>query len=325
MSTMGRAVMFTAKGKVELVDSPVDDRPLGPREVAGRTLATIVSPGTELSGGLLGDSFPTQRGYAAVAEVEAVGAEVDDLAPGERVFVMGPHRSWQRATRENLVRVPDGLSAAQASFCRLMGVSLTTLMTTRARPPAYVMVTGLGPVGHLAAQNFAACGYQAIGVDPSEPRRALAASKGTPVVLPAVPVDDPEYRGRIHLAMDCSGHEAAVLDACRVIRKGGEVVLIGTPWRRRTDLPAHDLTHAVFHNYVHLRSGWEWELPRQPQDFAPSSVYENFAHALRWLAEGKVDVAGLADVHRPDDCQAAFDGLLRQEGGLTRVFDWVGG
>ena len=52
------------------------------------------------------------------------------------------------------------------------------------------------------------------------------------------------------------GGTALVTDANLTV-PGGEVVLIGVPWVKRTDLSAFDLLHAVFHRYVYLRSGWE--------------------------------------------------------------------
>ena len=317
-------VVFTARERAELLPVEPDPTPLAPDEVAGHTLATLVSPGTEINWGYLGTTFPTRSGYAAVSEVEAVGEAVSDLQVGQRVFTMGNHRSFQRTTRDAVLPVPSGLEARVAVFARLMGVSMTTLVTTRARPPARVIVSGLGPVGHLAAQNFAACGYRVIGVDPVESRRRAAADKGIDPVWERIPTDDPAVQDRIDLVADCSGHEQAVIDACRVIRKGGEVVLIGTPWKRHTDRYAHEVLHAVFHRYVHLRSGWEWELPRQPADFVPGSIPQNLAGALDWLAAGRVRVDGLYRLAPPADAQQVYQDLLHRRGDhIVAVFDWT--
>jgi threonine dehydrogenase-like Zn-dependent dehydrogenase len=123
--------------------------------------------------------------------------------------------------------------------------------------------------------------------------------------------------------VECSGHEQAVLDAGRVVRKRGEVVLVGVPWRRRSELFAHELLDVLFHNYVVLRGGWEWELPRQPTDFLVNSIYGNFAGALKWLAQGRVRVDGLASKAAPADAQQAYQDLLHGRApGLTYVFDW---
>jgi threonine dehydrogenase-like Zn-dependent dehydrogenase len=321
-----QAIQHVAKGEARLVELPLDTRPPGPREVIGRTLTSAVSPGTELHAAFLGARFPTGSGYAAVFEVDAVGAEVTDLKPGDRAFCLGNHRSRQRQDRDGVVPVPRGLDLHLAPFARLFQVSWTTLVTTAARPPATVVVSGLGVIGHLAAQLFRGAGYTVLGVDPSDSRRALAAGKGLATAA-AMPLDDPAIAGQVALVLECSGHEAGALAACQVVRKGGEVVLIGVPWVRRTELMAFDLLHAVFHKYAHLRSGWEWELPAHAQDFTAGSLRENAAGALQWLLEGRFDLGGLYDVRSPGDCQAVYSELCDAGcGRLTTVFDWaVGG
>jgi threonine dehydrogenase-like Zn-dependent dehydrogenase len=312
-------VAFTAREKADLVELPPPAEPLGPHHVEGRTLATLTSPGTELNGAYLGKNFPVYPGYAAVMEVTQAGAEVKDLHAGDRVFVAGGHHSIQRHPAAAAVPLPAGLSAERAVFARLMGVSMSTLTTTAVRPPGRVLVTGLGPVGHLAAQGFAAAGYRVTATDPVAERRHWLTTKGGVEVLERVAPD-----AGFDLAIECSGHEQAALDACRSVRKGGEVVLVGVPWSRRTDLHAFELLHAVFHRYVVLRSGWEWQVPLQRREFDGGSILENYAAALRWLTEGRVNVAGLYDVADPHDCQKVYQGLLHQTGSsLAVVFDWT--
>jgi threonine dehydrogenase-like Zn-dependent dehydrogenase len=320
---MEHVLTFTGPEMAELLPFEPDPSPLGPREVAGPTLVTLVSAGTELHGAYLGASFPARPGYAAVFRVEEVGVEVARFRPGDLAYCSGPHRSRQRVPQERALPVPDGLPPEEAVFARMMGVSMTTLQTTAARPPEQVLVTGLGLVGHLAAQIFTACGYDVAAADPSAERREIAARAGLSRVLPAVGEDDPELAGRISLAVECSGHEGAVLDACRVVRKGGEVVLVGAPWRRYTEATAQDLTRLVFYRYVTLRSGWEWELPLDAGDFRPASIWGNYAAALDWLAAGRVRVGDLYARFSPVEAQKVYQMLLRgRPPRLAVLFDW---
>jgi threonine dehydrogenase-like Zn-dependent dehydrogenase len=323
MARQRQRITFTAPEQVELVGEEPPG-PLGPDEVEGPTLFTLISPGTELAVYRRlhkGTQFPCGTGYAAVFRVESVGAKANGLRPGDVAFCMGGHRSHQRARAADALRVPGGLAPEAAVFARLMGVSMSTLTTTAARPPATVLITGLGLVGHLAAQVFAACGYDVIGVDPAEPRRRTAEGRGPSSLLSSVE-DVPE--GSVALCVECSGHEAAVLGACRAVCRGGEVVLVGVPWAKRTDIDAHAVLYEVFHRYVHLRSGWEWEVPRHAEDFRVGSIYGNLAGALRWLADGRVNVDGLADIRRPDDAAEAYRSLLGEPGErLSVLFDWT--
>src|SRR4051812_43700388 len=77
------AVTITAREQAGLLPIERDPRPLGPREVAGRTLASLISAGTELASAYRGERFPSVPGYAAVFEVEEAGSEVADLRVGE--------------------------------------------------------------------------------------------------------------------------------------------------------------------------------------------------------------------------------------------------
>lgn len=320
-----RCVAFTERERAEQVAVEPDSTPLAPCEVAGRTLATLISAGTELAA-YQGNDFPARPGYAAAFQVDAVGSEVSDIRPGEVAFCMGPHRSFQRAQRDQVLPLPDGLAPEQAIFARIMSVGMSTLATTAARPPAQVLVTGLGLVGHCAARTFGLCGYRVIACDPAEVRREIAQKAGVKRVLPAVPLDDPAIAGQVDLVLECSGHERAALDGCRIVRKRGEVVLVGTPWKRRSDLFAHELLHEIFHGYIVLRSGWEWELPVHPAEFRHNSIYGNLAAALGWLAEGRMQVDGLYTTASPREAQQAYQNLLHgRNEKLATVFDWTAG
>lgn len=305
------------------------DTPLpspGPTQVAGRTLFSVVSSGTELAlyqGRHATTGFPTTPGYAAVFRLEQVGAAVQTLQVGDLVFSLGNHRSWQVCEAREAVAVPEGVSPQEAGFTRFACVVMSTLVTTTARPPDRVVVMGLGVVGVMAAQVFAACGYEVLAVDPDPARCEVARRLGVERPLTEPPQDDPDWAGQVALVLECSGHEGAVLAGVKLVRKRGEVVLIGVPWAQRTDLTAHALAEALFHRYAVLRSGWEWEVPLHPEDFRSGSLYGNLAAGLRWLREGRLRVEGLYQLRSPADCQQAYQGLLHHSlESPVVVYDW---
>jgi NADPH:quinone reductase-like Zn-dependent oxidoreductase len=203
-----KAVAYLGQRRVQYMDWPVDDRPLAGHEVAGRTLVSLISPGTETScsGFHLAAERPRVGGYAAVFEIAAVGAAVRGWAVGQRALCFGPHASWQRRAESDLVAVPEDLPVDQAPFARLMGVGWSTLTTTTARPPDRVLVLGLGLVGNLAAQLFQAAGYVVTAVDPNASRRQLAERCGIGDVRPSAagqgdlvgaPLPEPAPRPRL--------------------------------------------------------------------------------------------------------------------------------
>ena len=317
------AISITSKEHTELVEVAAPGA-LGANEVRGQTVCTLISPGTELAWNYTGTTFPSFPGYAAVFAAADVGAEVTAVSAGDLLFCMGGHRSFQQVEARAARQVPQNLLPAKAALARLMGVSMTTLMTTAARPGDRVLISGAGPVGFLAAQVFALSGYDVLVAEPDAVRRRQVEQSGIPSVFAKTPFEDSSLAGTVALVVECSGHEQAVLDACRVVRKRGEVVLVGVPWRRQTDAVAHELLSLVFHKYVVLRSGWEWELPHHAADFSPHSIHTGFDTALRWLADGRIRVDGLITQADPRDAQRAYQDLLhRRAEGLFTVFDWT--
>lgn len=311
------------------VDLPAD-------AIEGVTLASAVSPGTEIGWAFAGNDpsrLPYYPGYASAMRVTKVGSNCGrdgrtsdaehGFAVGDVVYCSAGHRSHVRCKAHEAWRVPAGLSAADATIARLAAVSWSTLTTTSARPPDRVVVLGLGIVGNLAAQNFAAAGYRVLACDPVAGRRALLDGLGIET-RERLPLADPTWADQTSLVVDCSGHEAAVLDACKLVRKGGEVVLVGVPWVKRTELTAFDLLHLVFHRYVNLRSGWEWSVPGEPSDFRSGSIRANLEGALRALATGRLRTTGLYHLADPRAPEPAYLELMGQGGGhLTAVFDWT--
>lgn len=324
--TKMKRIEFVAKEQAVLVER--DAGPVGPREIAGPALCTLVSPGTELAAAYCAnEGFPRPSGYAAVFQVEQIGEEARaaGVRVGEVRFCMGNHASFQKTEFTQSVLVPEGLAAEKAVLTRLAGIGMTTLITTTARPGDVVAIGGLGPVGYLCAQIFLASGYRVMAADPDAERRSIAQHGGVRDVYASLTDLGATLAAgdKPALAVDCSGHEAAVLDALRIIRKKGEVVLLGVPWQKKTDLSAHAILWEVFHKYPVLRSGWEWELPRVGADFQPHSIFGNCATVLRWLEQGRIACDGLLQLNAPEDAQRVYQNLLnRRAGKLFQIFDW---
>lgn len=317
-------IAITAHRQAEVIQRPDFTDPLGPDQIRGRTIVSLCSPGTELNYFYLAkENFPQFPGYACVFEITETGSNITDLKPGDQVLYSGNHCELQQTTRRNVVPLPAGLAPETAVFARLAGVTMSTLNTTTAHAPSRVLVTGLGPVGNLAAQIFSTCGYQVTAIDPVEKRRDMAKQHGLTDLRPNLQ-NSADLANKMQLQIECSGHEQATLDGIKVVAKGGEVVLVGVPWQRRTELHAFDFLHAIFHRYVNVRSGWEWEVPAHPTDFHGNSIIENYQAALQWLAQGKIKVDGMADSYAPANAQKVYAALLDQSLPTpTALFSWT--
>jgi len=321
----GCRVVFPAREQAALEPYEPDRRPLGDDEVEGVTVTSLVSSGTELALFKNPPALPWVPGYAAVFRVSAVGRAVKDVAPGDYAFCLGAHQSRQRFARKDIVPLPPGLAVEKAPFARMANMALSAIATTAARPPQRVFVNGLGLIGNLTAQAVAACGYETLAGDPSEARRRHLDTFNVAATYAAVPETDEAVAGRVALFIDCTGKEQDALAGCRLVAKGGEVVLTGVPWSQRSEHTAHDVMSVVFHRYVRLRSGWEWELPLYAGDAGEPSIYGNLATALRWLADGRLRVDGLYETIRPDAAPDVYRRIAeRRREALSTLIDWRG-
>jgi 2-desacetyl-2-hydroxyethyl bacteriochlorophyllide A dehydrogenase len=327
-------VVFRAALQVELEQFEVDERDLGPYEVITKTLATVISPGTELARLQNKLYFETDEppgfpindvGYANIGTVVAAGEKVG-VQPGDRVYTMGNHSSYSRVDARTMlcVPVPEGLANEDAAFARIATVSMTTMVTTIAKAGDQVGVVGLGLVGNLAAQVFQAAGMFVNGFDLAPHRRELAQACGVASVYGAEEM--PGFEKAHRLVIEASGVARAVASAVRMTAPGGEIVMIGAPWGGDANsIPSSQLTRLIFFRFLRLRSGSEWEIPRQPEPLAIGSNYQNSVTALRWLEQGKLNVQPLI-THRikPNQAAEAYDGLLnRPNDYLGVVIDWT--
>ena len=85
------AVTFTERETAKLLPVEIDTDAIGADEVAGHTLATLISAGTELNSGYLGNNFPRQSGYAAAFKVEKV-EKMSRTFPGRPRLLHGQSR-----------------------------------------------------------------------------------------------------------------------------------------------------------------------------------------------------------------------------------------
>jgi len=333
MTITGKRIFFRSPGVAELEPVEVDHTNLGPTELVTRTEVTLISPGTELANlhnrlGMHADTpreYPIRNvGYANVGRVIAAGSELG-LEPGQRIYTMGSHASVVRRDTADRVwaPVPDGLAPEQAVFVRLATVSMTTMRTTIARGGDGVAVVGLGLVGNLAAQVFQASGARVNAFDLSPSRRALAQRCGIGSVHPSEGMADLARQHR--LVVEATGSAAALASAIGLAQNGGEIVMIGAPWGGDENaVPSSRLTRDLFFRFLTLRSGSEWEIPRQPHPLMPDSIAANTRTGLHWLANGRLQVEPLI-THRmpPTSIQAAYDGLRDcREDYLGVILDW---
>ncbi len=209
--------------------------------------------------------LPRIPGHEVVGEVAAVGEDVEHLAVGDRVGVAWLGRScgrceqclsgWETLCSHQIrtgydidggfaeyaladagfaVRLPDRLDYVQTAPLMCAGLTVYKgLMMSDAEPGDWVVVSGVGGLGHLAVQYGRAMGYRVVAVDIDDAKLDLAASLGATMTVNAREVDVAGYLqrriGGVHAALVTAVSRSAFAAAVGMLRPGGTVVLNGLP------------------------------------------------------------------------------------------------
>lgn len=281
-----RAVVFHDRGRIEVEDVPEPDE-LRARQVRVRPLWCGIC-GTDLheyTAGpivtatrphpLTGAMNPQILGHEFSAVVEEVGADVDSVAPGDRVSIMplifcgrcdmcrrganhlcrtmactglsaptgglGEHAVLEEY---QVAKLPDEVSDTQGAVVEPAAVALYGAERGRIKGGDRVLVTGAGPIGALVALAASALGAgQVLIAEPNLRRAAFAESLGVGEVLTATgddlveQVQDRTAGAGVDVAVECAGKEAALNTAVDAVRPQGTVVQTGLHVSPATTFP----------------------------------------------------------------------------------------
>ncbi|HRH73268.1 MAG TPA: quinone oxidoreductase [Zoogloea sp.] len=131
--------------------------------------------------GLYPVPLPSGLGLEAAGVVEAVGAGVSDLLPGDRVAYaggpLGAYAECRNIPADRLVRLPDALSFEQGAAMMLQGLTAQYLLrrTYRVQPGDTILIhAAAGGVGLIVCQWAKALGATVIGTVGSDEKAELA-------------------------------------------------------------------------------------------------------------------------------------------------------
>ena len=266
MSTMTAAVVHELGAGLSVEDVPV------PRPGPGQALVKLISSGvchTDLHA-VQGDwpvkpSPPFIPGHEGVGTVVALGEGVTDLAIGQLVgnawlwsacgtcqycrtgwetlceqqqnggySVDGSFGQYMLVDSRFAARIPDGVDLVEVAPILCAGVTVYKgLKMTEARPGQWVVISGIGGLGHIAVQYARAMGLRVAAVDVADDKLALATKHGAELVVNAL-VDDPaevvqRETGGAHGVLVTAVHPSAFGQAIGMARRGGTIVFNGLP------------------------------------------------------------------------------------------------
>jgi 2-desacetyl-2-hydroxyethyl bacteriochlorophyllide A dehydrogenase len=304
------ALVFSERHRCEVTtyDLPTE---LGPREVLVRTTLGLISPGTELAMfnqthlgfGVEGHwaRYPYYPGYSSVGVVEAIGAKVEQLAPGARVAHQANHSTFTRQPASAVIPLGD-LPDERAVFLKLLGIAMTPQLLAPVRFGEGALVIGLGLVGNLASQLCREAGaYPVTAVDLAPARVTQAQQCRIDARLARTGVTAP-------YVIEAVGAAPALREALDAVDLDGRVIVLSSPREKIEIDPYFD----IHHRGVQMIGAHEWRRSREQR--AP---YDGFLEHL--LATGRVEVDPLVTHRLPfTEAQRAYEGLRDDPG------SWLG-
>lgn len=331
----------------EEIDAEIDDD-----QLLIRCVYSLISPGTELglftgSHGAFGDrpemedpffptfKYPLSPGYAAVGEIELVGAHVHDFSPGDVVYYPGSHQRYATVSpaMTPVIPVPSSVPLRAAPFARFSQIASTALVFSDAGEGDVVAVIGLGLIGNLAAQLFRTHGASVIGADLVGFRRDLARQAGIPHTIEAEEQDvvsavlEASHGEGARTVIQATQNPRLIDSALRMVAERGEVILLGSPLTasdRNEELSVYIL-HLIHRKGVRVIGAHETLIPRVS---ANSDALDQ-----RMLAQNALDLIGkkqlvveplISDIVRPGEIESAYTALLREKDKtMTVLIDWA--
>lgn len=131
-------------------------------------------------------------------------------------------------------RIPAGADLCEVAPVLCAGVTVYKgLKVTEAKPGQWVVISGIGGLGHLAVQYAVAMGLRVAAVDVTDDKLALARQHGAEVTVNAF-AQDPvaaieEATGGAHGVLVTAVHPDAFGQAIGMARRGGTIVFNGLP------------------------------------------------------------------------------------------------
>lgn len=282
--------------------------------VCGSDIPRIFSKGTY--------SFPTVCGHEFAGTVDSCGVDVDELKPGDKVVVFpliwcgkcaacengkyvqcsdydylgsrsdGAFAEFVVAPKENIIRIPEGVTLAEAAQTEPAAVALHAIR--RVEEPLIgktVAVFGAGPIGLMVTQWARIMGAaEVLLFDILSEKIEFAQHLGFDNVYNSSEIDPisvvTTHTGGdgAHVCIEAAGVSHTYLYALGSVSRGGSVVLLGNPIGDVT-LPAA-LISQLMRREARIIGTWN-------SDYTVSGNDDDWRTVLLTMAFGKLDLSSL--------------------------------
>jgi len=334
---LNKQIVFTEKNKAELLDTEI--KPMNDNEVSVETYFSSISCGTEKANitgdeniGIIGEPsviFPRYSGYSSSGIVTAVGKDVIELKPGDRVVMSWSfHRKYNIVPEKNAVKIDnENISFEEAALFHIGTFPMAALRKTKLEIGESFMVMGLGILGLMSVQLAKAAGaVPVIAVDPVKERREKALKFGADYALDPTEEGFAEKvkeltGGGVNAAIEVTGLGVGLNQCLDCMAKFGRVALLGCTrssdftidYYKKIHGPGITLigAHTMARPDVESHSGW-------------FTHRDDIKAVLKLISGGRIDIKGMIkEIHKPDDCSKVYTRLVNDRNFPTLIqFDW---
>ena len=202
-------------------------------------VGTVVEVGAEVTRVAVGDRVGNAWLASACGECEYCETGWETLCPNQKnggYSVDGSFGQYMLVDSRYCPVVPDGVDLSAVGPILCAGVTVYKgLKVTDTQPGEWVLISGIGGLGHIAVQYAVAMGRRVAAVDVDDEKLALARKHGAEVTVNAATSPDAaaeiqeQTGGGVHGALVTAVNAHAFPQAVGALRRGGTVSLVGLP------------------------------------------------------------------------------------------------
>lgn len=306
-----------------------------PNQLLCRTLASVISPGTELAAwkGLPplrpGPVYPRLVGYCNVAEVIACGRDVAQIAPGDRVLSYASHCTHFLLDEQDVPLVLDcALEPVMAGTTYLFHLGYNAVLRAAVRPGSRVLVIGLGALGLTSVAMAHIAGADVQAISDQSATAAIARDFGARNVLGRADAEQckGDWGGKgADVVISTTGSWSDWLVALKAAGQMGTIAVLGFPGRGEA-LPDFNPLASQYLYDKQLRIEAVGASPDREdrKGFLRFNERANLAYISGLIAAGRLNPSALVSrIVGGFELADAYEALAsRTEPAVTFALDW---
>ena len=329
-------IVFTEPYTAKLLEyeptEPVND------QVKVKLVYSAISSGTERAN-LVGDLniswtnyyetavFPRYAGYSSSGIVEAVGADVTDLKPGDRVAMSWTtHCQYVTIPEKQVYKLPDNVSFEEGALFHIGTFPLAAIRKCRLEIGESAIVMGMGILGLNAVKLLRAAGaVPVIAVDPNPAKREKALSCGADYALDPTAEEFAKTvkaitGGGAKVGIEVTGVGQALDNVLDCMACFGRVALLGCT--RNSDFTI-DYYHKVHGPGITLIGAHTNARPKVESYGGYWTDRDDALALIKLVSLGRISLADMLDeIHSPAEAEEVYHRLAVEKSFPLVLFDW---